>query len=93
MYNSHTGSNICSNCKEGYFQNLPGNTTCIQCPIGWGNAGSGSTGCNAVPPGSYSWNGAVRECDAGHYCTGKAANQTACTPGTFLSYSYSGTVV
>jgi hypothetical protein len=79
------GSAACIECNEGSYQNLAGKTTCIECPMGWVNAGKGSTGCNAVPPGSYSWNGVVRECDAGHYCTGKAANQTACKPGTFAS--------
>ena len=78
-----TSVSDCIVCSIGEYQNVSGTTTCRECPIGFGNENTGSTACNGVPPGSYSWNGKVRECEAGHYCTGKAVNQTACLPGFY----------
>jgi hypothetical protein len=82
-YQNEAGEAKCQDCENGWFQNLAGNTTCRECPSGYENALIGSTSCNAVPPGSYSHFGSVLECQAGYYCKGKSANQTACAAGTF----------
>ena len=61
-----------------------GATKCKECSSG-SSSEAGSTKCQPVPPGSYSWNGKVRQCERGFFCTGLDSNQSACEAGRYSS--------
>ncbi|CAB4004099.1 mastigoneme [Paramuricea clavata] len=72
-------------CSKGYYQDLPGQTSCKRCKGGQYNLQTGSTTCESCPAGSKCPNAdkIPQPCGEGKYSSAESLKCSPCPSGTF----------